>query len=178
MGRKLMGRFIKHHELRYVLRQDSGLGVGNVVVLDPGRKLIGRGVEAQISIDDSRVSRAHAVIDNTQGQLYMVDLGSSNGTYVNDNRLSGPIQVKLGDRIRLGSVVFVVELLEHAKSRAPKQKSEHTLCIQIPNDAPLGIVDPSLPDPEIYTASHRTTFKSWLFATLCASVLICAIYLI
>jgi pSer/pThr/pTyr-binding forkhead associated (FHA) protein len=68
--------------------------------------ILGRGVSTDITIWDIRASRAHCRIDCQQGRYTLVDLSSSNGTYLNERRLQGSAPLKAGDQIRIGSTVL------------------------------------------------------------------------
>ena len=72
--------------------------------------VIGRprtGVHVDIDLTpDLRVSRPHARISFAEGQYWIEDLGSANGTFLNDRRLPGgvPTRLRNGDRVRIGKV--------------------------------------------------------------------------
>jgi len=72
--------------------------------------LIGRGVDCDFSILESEVSRHHCLIRVVGREATIRDLGSSNGTYVNDQRTRSQTTIKTGDRIQVGSASFVVDL--------------------------------------------------------------------
>ena len=82
----------------------SGDQLGSIHPLDKSRMLLGRDPSADLQIVDEGVSRRHATLQWTQDLCCFVlaDLGSSNGTYVNDQRLSAPRILAKGDKIRLG----------------------------------------------------------------------------
>src|SRR5262245_40190663 len=61
-----------------------GLELGRKYNLDGSNVVIGRSSKAEIQIDQESVSRSHAKIVNTGKQIVLRDLGSTNGTYVND----------------------------------------------------------------------------------------------
>src|SRR5262245_35265602 len=63
---------------------------------DPEGELVFQGEACQC------VSWNHACIELTTGGAFLSDLGSSNGTFVNDQRLSGRVPLRTGDRIRMG----------------------------------------------------------------------------
>jgi adenylate cyclase len=68
-----------------------------------GSCTLGRSASNTVSLDNSHVSRKHAIIQFQGGdQFWIVDLGSSNGTYVNSRRVSRPIALKDGDVIEVG----------------------------------------------------------------------------
>ena len=80
-------------------------GLGQVVSLTEKSILIGRDPAAQLSIDDDSVSRRHARIDEHDFEHLVTDLGSTNGTYVNDVRVTTQ-RLEAGDRIRFGQQIF------------------------------------------------------------------------
>lgn len=70
---------------------------------------IGRDSRCQVSLpEDSTVSQNHARIYRRDGRLWLEDLGSTNGTYVNSNPVSSPVLLHKGDRIQLGRAVLEV----------------------------------------------------------------------
>ncbi len=87
-----------------------------VVTDEQGRKLetrrldgpvqIGRADACHIRLSDSYVSSFHARIFDRNGSWYVEDLGSTNGTYVNQRRVSTPTEVRAGDRVRIGKTVL------------------------------------------------------------------------
>jgi len=69
---------------------------------------IGRDRRSMISIPDKRISRRHAAIQYVENQgFYLIDLKSTNGTYVNGEPIRHSIRLKDGDKVRLGSLSFV-----------------------------------------------------------------------
>ena len=67
---------------------------------------MGRAVENEIVILDKRSSREHAVIRREGRKLILEDQGSTNGTYLNEERLLNPVQLRDGDQVRVGDIVF------------------------------------------------------------------------
>ena len=68
---------------------------------------IGRDRLLAISIPDRRLSRRHAVIQYIHNQgFYLIDLESTNGSFLNGEAVHGRLRLKDGDRIRLGSLAF------------------------------------------------------------------------
>lgn len=66
--------------------------------------LIGRSSEAGVSLTDPEVSRRHARLEISEGVLYLSDLGSSNGTFLNGNPVKNEgIEVRPGDDIDVGN---------------------------------------------------------------------------
>ena len=71
--------------------------------------VIGRGQECDQVVDLPMVSSRHARIFRSGDRFLIEDLGSSNGTHVNGNRIAGPVVVVAGDLIALGSASFVLD---------------------------------------------------------------------
>lgn len=69
---------------------------------------VGRAAGCQITLDDTYASQVHARIFMRDGQLYVEDLGSTNGTYLNRRKVSAPMVVSHGDQIQIGSTVMEV----------------------------------------------------------------------
>jgi hypothetical protein len=67
---------------------------------------IGRGSMNEIVIQDSQSSRQHAEITRQGDQVIVRDLGSTNGTFVNGERITGPRLLQPGDQVRIGETSF------------------------------------------------------------------------
>lgn len=92
------------------LRVDSAPGLRAGAVYDlSGGALLGRGGEADIVLEDSFSSTRHARLIPQGDAIVLEDLGSTNGTYLNDEPLSGPQPLHDGDRIKIGSSEFSFE---------------------------------------------------------------------
>jgi len=89
---------------RLVIR--SGPRAGETIELKD-ELVIGR-ENADLAIDDAEMSRRHAVVRSVVGAVEVEDLGSSNGTFVDEQRIEGPTRVGGGSKIRLGATVLEV----------------------------------------------------------------------
>jgi pSer/pThr/pTyr-binding forkhead associated (FHA) protein len=67
---------------------------------------IGRGADCELRLDDTYASNQHARLFGRNGSWYVEDLGSTNGTFVNDQKLAAPAQIQPGDKIRVGTTVM------------------------------------------------------------------------
>ena len=86
---------------------------GEQIPLEPNRcYLLGRGARSDIRVDDIASSRRHAqlTVGGKNGSLYIEDLNSRNGTYINETRLVGRRRLRDGNEIRIGASVLVVQL--------------------------------------------------------------------
>ncbi|MEX0269814.1 FHA domain-containing protein [Leptolyngbyaceae cyanobacterium UHCC 1019] len=86
--------------------------------------VIGRDRKATLPISDKRLSRRHAIVQYVADKgFFLIDLNSTNGTFVNGESIRQPVLLKDGDRIRLGSLSFVFFLCEssrHAETIPPE----------------------------------------------------------
>lgn len=90
------------------LIQYSGSRVGRCYHLDLSypSHIAGRSPDADIRIDEQSVSRKHVKFQQTNGLISVADLGSANGTFINDKKIESKIQLKDGDFLRLGTVLL------------------------------------------------------------------------
>ncbi len=71
-----------------------------------GTMNVGRAPDNQIVVDHPTISRHHAWVKEDGGEFTVFDIGSANGTFVNDERIEAPRQLQNGDIIRFGEVEF------------------------------------------------------------------------
>jgi hypothetical protein len=67
---------------------------------------VGRAAGCQVTIDDTYASQLHARVFQREGQVYVEDLGSTNGTYLNRRKVTGPMQLQRGDKLQIGNTVL------------------------------------------------------------------------
>ena len=67
---------------------------------------LGRSAGCTITVDDDFVSQMHARVFQRADQIVVEDLGSTNGTYVNRQRVSAPMVMRLGDQLQVGDTVL------------------------------------------------------------------------
>jgi hypothetical protein len=84
---------------------DSSLAPGAALALEPASTL-GRGAGNTVVIDDPHTSARHAELRFARGQWWLRDLGSSNGTLLNDEPVRAVVGVRPGDVIQCGRVRF------------------------------------------------------------------------
>jgi adenylate cyclase len=84
-----------------------------------GNCSFGRAATNHVVLADERVSRRHAIIHaQHEGEFWLLDLGSSNGTYINGRRLSKPSRLRNGDIIQIGAFQAVFRLAGGADADA------------------------------------------------------------
>jgi pSer/pThr/pTyr-binding forkhead associated (FHA) protein len=80
----------------------AGVGAGRLLELGEGRFVIGRDASCDLTVDDPKVSGEHAEIIRSGSSFVLRDLGSTNGTYVNGERVDGRRRLHEGDRLQIG----------------------------------------------------------------------------
>ena len=96
------------------LRVISGKQAGTVIPLTSGRFLIGREEDCHLRPGNDLVSRHHCVFKMDEYTVRIRDLGSTNGTFVNGERLRGEIMLNTGDQVKVGTLEFEVLITEGA----------------------------------------------------------------
>ena len=95
---------------RFVLRGVTGSQFGKLIPIY-GRLVIGRGNECDLVLDEPGLSRRHAVIETLPDGLFLRDLGSANGSYLNGQRVRDAA-LRHGDQIVVDSVRFLVQAID------------------------------------------------------------------
>jgi pSer/pThr/pTyr-binding forkhead associated (FHA) protein len=110
----------------------GGSLTGTVIRLQADEGTIGRREDNTYVIDDPRISRLHASLKREGTSYVVTDLGSSGGTKVNGEAITGPHVLYHGDSLAFGPIEFVFE-----DPAAMVQDDEMTMVIDVP-DTPLG----------------------------------------
>jgi hypothetical protein len=91
----------------YKLIVQSGTGMGTEFPLEKVELFLGRDVTSDLVINDPEVSRRHLRLVMDGATYRIEDLGSTNGTFIHGQRLSGPILLKPGEVITLGEKIVL-----------------------------------------------------------------------
>lgn len=97
-----------HIDPRLIVEQSPIVPAGVVFPLN-GWITAGRASSSDIVLDEHFVSSTHARFVPRGSFYYVEDLGSTNGTFVNEKRVGGEVQLKLDSRVRVGETVFRYE---------------------------------------------------------------------
>ena len=131
----------------------AGKAKGRVVPLPSSIFVIGRGPQSHLRPHCKWVSRRHCAIAQWAGKVVVRDLHSVNGTYVNEQRVSGEVRVKDGDVLRVGTISFAFKINNDPLPAAPvpgsavkwllDTASDTTLIAEIP--VPTMLAEPDDP---------------------------------
>ena len=89
-----------------VVRDEGGRNIASHKLETPLQ--VGRADACHIRLDDSYVSQFHARLYPRDGSWHLEDLGSTNGTYLNRQRVSGSQEIQAGDHIKIGKTTLEV----------------------------------------------------------------------
>ncbi|HEX4149145.1 MAG TPA: FHA domain-containing protein, partial [Pirellulales bacterium] len=101
------------------LRVVGGKNAGQELPVAGSRFVIGRGEGCQLRAKSPIIAERHCELELAPGLVRLHDLGSSEGTFVNDQRVSGSRDLKIGDQLRVGPLTF--ELCLDAKLAGKKK---------------------------------------------------------
>lgn len=166
--------------LRAYLLVLGGDEARTVPVPQDGVLVLGRDPEALVHLEDAKASRRHAEVRAAGGEVTVVDLGSTNGTYINGERLTGPRVLTHGDEIRIGSTLLTLLRPSRAigGSRPPGEIGalRARLGVRGAEGRPVADAEPSVPDTadiELHDPSMRKIYRlADLAARSTSSVLI------
>lgn len=109
----------------------AGAALGRVFPLASGDTLVGRAPDSGVALLDGEVSRQHARIHVEEGRVQVEDLGSTNGTRINGDRLLGPVMLQDGDRLEMGGHVLKLVFLD------PLERTFHETLLDLSTKDPL-----------------------------------------
>lgn len=155
----------------YRLVMRSGPNAGQVYPFEKNELLIGRDLTNDIIVNDPEVSRRHLRVFLQGNQYGIEDLGSTNGSFVNSQRLAGPYILHPGDFLTLGERInFVYEVVDTdatVASPGTQQRQERPAVVETP---PIPAPPPPFSSPahtpaqaaQVYEPVQPPDQGSWL----------------
>jgi uncharacterized membrane protein len=166
-------------QFQFVMR--SGPNTGKIYPLEAPEILIGRDASNGVAINDAEVSRKHAKL-SLHGSAYVIqDLGSTNGSFVNGQRITGTQVLNPGDTVSFGENIVVIyeaafdsNATVIASAKVPKTVTSVRRPVLAPTPAPAysGQV-PTGPVP-MAVGPAKKKFPIWLVFIILFLVILCA----
>ena len=140
-------------QFQFVMR--SGPTPGVTFPLEGDQLTIGRDASNGVAINDAEVSRKHSRLTFQGGKYVLEDLGSTNGTFVNGQRLSGPAVLKPGDVVSLGEQIVLMYDSVNMDPGATMASSRKSARVDPPRVAqPVASAPPAYaPPPPVYASA-------------------------
>ncbi len=158
-------------DFRMIVR--TGPNPGTVFELTKEVSLIGRDVTNDVVVGDAEVSRQHSRITRTPGGYVLEDLGSTNGTFVNGERLVAPRVMNPGDLIALGETVSLT--FDATSPEAAATVAQPVATAEPAKKAPQAAQPAAQPSPAVEDpAPAKKGRKPWVLAGVGCFVLILA----
>lgn len=104
----------------------AGAKQGKSIPLKRDEFIIGRSSECTLRAGSDAISRRHCSIVRTKAGWFASDLGSRNGTFLNDQRIKEPTPLKNGDEIRIGPLRFRIDSIEPTSEKGLPSTSAPT----------------------------------------------------
>jgi hypothetical protein len=153
----------------------TGPNPGTVFDLTKEVTMLGRDVTNDIPLGDAEISRQHARLTRTPGGIVLEDLGSTNGSFVNGDRLTSPRVLRSGDLVGLGENVTLTFEATAPEAAATVMGSPRTALPPRPAARPPTPAGPSTPMgmPAVSAEGTGGGRNRWLLAG-CGCLLILA----
>ena len=145
----------------------SGEQTGRIVEVTGERFVIGRDEDCDLKLPDEKISRKHAsLVRHPDGRVVVQDLGSTNGTFIDEQRITQPTEVRGDEQLRVGDTQMVV---------SAEQPSGTPTTIGV---MPSGAVQPAAPRRTGFTAERlmltRATKRATVIGLLAAAAALIA----
>lgn len=129
------------------LKVIGGKNDGKLIKISVPEFVIGRGETAHLRPQSDLISRAHCAVVVQDGKVLIRDMGSRNGTFVNETKLEGEVVAKVGDQLRVGRLIFEV-VIDHAVagSKKPKVEGVKEVAARTASQAPEAVDEESITD--------------------------------
>jgi predicted component of type VI protein secretion system len=97
----------------------DGAHKGKEIPIKSPEFVIGRDPECQLRPASPMISRKHCAVVARDGKIFLRDFGSTNGTHVNDQRVTGEVELHHDDRIKVDPLVFQIRMAASAATGKP-----------------------------------------------------------
>jgi hypothetical protein len=167
-------------QFQFVMR--SGPTPGVTFPLEGDQLTIGRDASNGVAINDAEVSRKHSRLSFQGGKYVLEDLGSTNGTFVNGQRLSGPVVLKPGDVVSLGEQIVLMYDSVNMDPGATMASPRKAARVDPPRAQPVASAPPAYaPPPPAYApepAKKMNMIPIFIIGGILAVVCLCVVTLL
>lgn len=109
------------------LYAEHGPGTGQLLPIGEGPLILGRSSSCDLRLPHASISRRHARLTRRGERLFLEDLGSQNGTFLDDERLAGPCELQVGQRIHIGPAVLRLRVPgSNTRTDRPRRRARGT----------------------------------------------------
>jgi FHA domain len=141
-------------QFQFVMR--SGPTPGATFSLEGDQLIVGRDSSSAVAINDAEISRKHARLMFQGGKYVLEDLGSTNGTFVNGQRVTSPVVLKSGDVVSFGEQIVLMYEALSADAGATMAASRRS----VPPPAPAPVQAAPPPPQQYYTPPIQPVKKT------------------
>lgn len=162
--RPSMAEFRNEPKDRALLKLLTGPEKGAVFKMEGDNVTIGRSAEADITIVDHGLSRVHARLVRKGQTFYLADQGSTNGTFLDEERLEAPVRIEAGARFRLGlRTVVALSLHDELEEAAALSVHEAALRDRLTGVYNRGVFDDRILAEMAFAQRHQTPLSVLMF---------------
>ena len=134
------------------LRVANGKHTGTTYLVWKSPYIIGRHEQADLRVGSPQVSVYHCSVLKRGNEVWVRDMDSTNGTFVNDEQISGEVRLGIGDKIRVGPAVF--EVVQEATGYVPEANRDG-YTPTVPEIPAPKLPAPPAPQAPPKTAAHQ-----------------------
>jgi hypothetical protein len=154
--------------LRPQFRVITGPLIGITFPIQEGFSAIGRDIDAGMHLADPAISRRHATLQRDGSRVLLTDLGSTNGTSINGQRLHGSQYLTSADLVRLGQTELVYEISQHPSTEGGKRTGRVRMGRVILLAAVVSVLGWSVTSGVTFFAGRAVALPAWLLGPAAA----------
>ncbi len=114
----------------------QGVHKGKSIPIHVAEFVVGREETCQLRPSSPAISKKHCAIIIKSGKVYLRDFGSTNGTFVNNQQISGEVEVSHSDQLRVGPLEFVLQVIATPASKSSSKSGISNKLTPPPKDEP------------------------------------------
>jgi hypothetical protein len=145
----------------------AGKMMGKEIPITAAEFRIGKDPSCQLK-PAAGVSDKHCAFLVKQGKLFLIDLGSAEGTFVNDNKISAEVELKPKDKVKVGPLLFEVKIEAAAPAAKPAVAAPAAAkpAVAAPAAKPAVVAPAAKPVEKVEPKNHRVMMMIWMICCL------------